>query len=561
MSGPNVSSRRLPACGFVLDGVECLEVGPHRCEPRADRVVRFFVECLVHTKSQWARKPFVPTVWQEQDILRPLFGDVVWDPDRKIYVRQFRLAWVELARKQGKSELMAGVALYLLLADGEESAEIYGCAKDTKQARKVWDVAERMVKLSPVLNPLWKSGEITINKNEKRISYERLGGYYEVITADAAGELGHNPHGVVFDEVITQADNSLWEALRTAMGTRTQPLMVSATTAGSDPTSFAKVEHDECVRIAEDPSRAPHRFVYIRNTPADADPWDESNWVWANPALGDFLSIQALRDEALEAQNDPTKENGFRQFRLNQWVQQLTRWMPLHLWDQCGGLVVEEQLRGRACFGAFDLAATTDLGAICWVFQPAGGGPVSEESPLEVVWRAFTTEAMLPELDRHTGGQASVWHREGLLVASAGEVIDYEGDIQRVLAQDLAAFHVVDITYDPWQAAPLAQWLEKRRVTMVSAPRGFGLSETLGEVMTLVRSQAVNHGGNPVGRWNADCAEVRSNADGQIRLVKPDRFVTGKRIDLVWALVAAVDGWWRRGQKPVRTRKARGAGW
>lgn len=557
---PSGSSRSGPACGFTLDGVTCLEVGPHRCEPRADRAVSFFVECLVHTKSQWARRPFVPAAWQEQDILRPLFGDVTWDLSAELYVRRYRLAWIELARKQGKSELMAGVALYLLMADGEESAEIYGCAKDTKQARKVWDVAERMVKLSPVLNPLWKSGEITINKNEKRISYERLGGYYEVITADAAGELGHNPHGVIFDEVITQPDGSLWEALRTAMGARAQPLMVAATTAGSDPTSFAKVEHDECVRIAEDPGRAPHRFVHVRNTPQDADPWDENNWTYANPALGDFLSVQALRDEALEARNDPTKENGFRQFRLNQWVQQLTRWMPLHLWDAAAGMIVEDDLRGRPCFGGLDLAATTDLAAISWVFCPEAGGPGSEDDPVQVLWRAFTTEAMLPDLDRHTGGQAAVWAREGTLTVCEGEVIDHD-TIRDTLAVDLKQFHVVDITYDPWQAAPLAQWLEKQRVTMVSAPKGYGLSETLGELMTLVRSKALCHGGHPVARWNADCAEVRSNSDGQIRLVKPDRFVTGKRIDLIWALAAAVDGWWRRGQKPIRTRKARGAGW
>lgn len=154
---------------------------------------------------------------------------------RGSYVRRYRIAWIEVARKNGKSELLVFIALYLLVADGVEGAEIYGCAMDRGQAAKVFDVAARMVKLSPVL-----SARLVVKDHIKRIIDEQTGSYYEVVAADAAGNLGHNPHGVMFDEVLTQRDSSLWDAMRTGMGTRAQPLVVAATTAGDDPASFAR---------------------------------------------------------------------------------------------------------------------------------------------------------------------------------------------------------------------------------------------------------------------------------------------------------------------------------
>jgi phage terminase large subunit-like protein len=317
----------------VLDEITCQERGDHFCVPRADHAEKFFAEILVHTKGIYARRKFVLADWQRDDLIRPIFGKVRWDEEYGLYVRSTRIVWIELARKQGKSEMLAGIALYLLCADGEEGAEIYGAAKDRDQARKVFDVAKRMVELSPLL-----SSRLTIMAANKRIVDNKTASYYEIIAADAGGNLGHNPHGVVFDEALTQPDGELWDALRTAMGTRIQPLMIAATTPGDDPTSWCGTMHDTMAKNAEDPRREPHVLPYLRNTPDDADPFDEANWAWANPALGQFLSLQALRDEATEAKNDPLKENSFRQYRLAQWVRQSFRWMPMHQWDSLSGL-------------------------------------------------------------------------------------------------------------------------------------------------------------------------------------------------------------------------------
>ncbi|MCA1845116.1 MAG: terminase large subunit [Actinobacteria bacterium] len=514
-------------CGYSFDGPPCTHKGAHYCKPRADRVVAFFTELLVHTKGQWARQRFDLASWQEHEIVRPLFGEVIWSQEWSCYIRRYRIAWIELARKNGKSELAAGICLYLTVGDDEEGAEVYGAAKDTKQARKVWEPAERMRTLSA---PLAK--RLGVNKNEKRIYDIKTASYYEVITSDAAGELGHNPHGFVIDEVLAQPNGDLWTAMRTAMGTRRQPLMLALTTATDDPSSFCAVQHSEMVRIAEDPARAPHVFVYCRNTPRDADPWDEANWAYANPALGSFLAASSLRDEALEARNDPSKENSFRQFRLNQHVQQVTRWMPLHLWDASAGMVVPEDLAGRSCFGGLDLASTTDLAAWVLLFPDDAGG-------IDVLWRFWSPEAQLPHLDRHTGGQASVWARQGLLSLTEGDWISYD-DIHAQIRRDKDAFRIVRVGYDPHEATATSQYMQGLGLDVAPVPQGFALSEPLKELMRLVKASRFRHGGNPVARWHADSVEVKRSDEDHIKIVKPDRASSGKRIDGLAAAATAL---------------------
>jgi hypothetical protein len=177
-----------PECRYTLDGVVCTESGTHFCVPRANHAQAFFEEVLVHTKGRFARRKFVLAGWQRDDIVRPLFGEVRWDDELDCYVRLYRIAWVELARKNGKSELLAGVALYLLVADGEEGAEIYGAAMDRDQARKVFDVAMRMVQLSPVL-----SSVVTIKAHEKRLIYEKTGQLLRGYCGGCGREPGSQP--------------------------------------------------------------------------------------------------------------------------------------------------------------------------------------------------------------------------------------------------------------------------------------------------------------------------------------------------------------------------------
>lgn len=557
--------RRGSTCGYTFDEVTCAKRGAHYCAPRADRVVAFFSELLVHVKGPYARRAFVPEDWQEHEILRPLFGEVVWSHEWDRYVRRYRVAGIVLARKNGKSELVSGIALYLLVGDDEEAAEIYGAAKDTKQAGKVFEPAVRMTKLSTTLRK-----RLVHNKPAQRVIDETTASYYEVITADPLGELGHNPHGFVLDEVLSQPDGSLWETMRTAAGARAQPLMVCITTETSDSYSFGAAMIDEAEKVAEDPARAPHVFVYLRKTPrtkeelrrlrrrhrghpdlpVSLDVWDERNWLWANPALDGFLSRQALREEALEARNEPRKENGFRQFRLNQRVAQTTRYIPMGLWDACVGEVLPDpewivpKLEGQRCWGGLDLSSKLDLTAWCLLF-PDGW----------LIWRFWAPEAVVEVLDAHTDGQFSQWADAGWVTLTDGDVIDYER-VYADITTDADRYQIVEVTYDRWCGEPVRQAVaERARLTEMveSATTYERMTGPMKEVLARLKKRELRHGGNPVARWMADNLQAKSPRDDpdRIRPVKPDRGATGARIDGMPALFMALDSEMRGG--PARS--------
>jgi phage terminase large subunit-like protein len=349
---------------------------------------------------------------------------------------------------------------------------------------------------------------------------------------------------VIFDEVIAQPDGQLWDALRTAMGARTQPLMVALTTAGNDPSGFAAAMHTEMTKIDGDPARAAHVFVFMRNLPVDADPWTEANWYAPNPALGDFLSVEALRQEAEEAQKNPRQENSFRQFRLNQWVQQTTRWLPLHEWDACIGEVLPDpewivpRLTGRRCFGGLDLAAKVDLTALTWWF------PATEILPGWAIWRFWIPEAALAQIDRATGGQARVWARDGWITVTPGDVVDYE-TIYADITEDAGRFAVAGFAYDEWSGEPVRQEIESRTGLELHPVKGTFIRMTppMKEFERLVRAREINHGGNPVARFCVDNIEVRRNRHDpeQIAPQRPDRQQSGKRIDGAVSLTLALE--------------------
>lgn len=518
-----------PPCGHTFRGVTCAEQGAHYCAPRAERPVRFCAELLLHTAGPYARQPFVLAPWQEHEIIRPLFGEVVWSTDWSRYVRRYRVAYIVLARKNGKSSLAAAIVLFLLVGDDEESAQIFGAARDVKQAGMVYQPVRRMMQLSPKLRARLKE-----NKNARRIFDEQTGSHYEIITSDALGELGHNPHGFVLDEVLSQRDRSMWDAMRTAAGARAQPLLLAITTETNQPVSFGADLIDEAERIEDDPRRAEHIFAWVRKTPDGVDPWDEAQWYHANPALGTFKSLTEMRAQALEARNEPAAENAFRQLQLNQRMSQETRWLPLRLWDAAAGLVVPEQLVGRTCYAGLDLASTTDLAA--WVLRfPADG-----DLPPAVLWRFWTPEAQLPALDKMTAGAASLWAREGLLHATEGDWIDYAGAIHPAIAADHGRYRIVKVGYDQHQATATAQYMQSIGLDVVPVTQGFGLSGALQEIMRLVKAGQLTHGGHPVARWNVDGAEIRRDDRDYIKIVKPDRANSGKRIDGIAALANAV---------------------
>ncbi|MEU0584575.1 terminase TerL endonuclease subunit [Streptomyces sp. NPDC006132] len=557
------NNRRGGVCGYTLDGKTCGKRGAHYCEPRADKVVKFFAELLIHPAGALANTRFELAHWQEHEIIRPLFGEVIWSEQWGRYVRRYSRATIVMSRKNGKSALLSGIALYMLVGDGEESAEVYGAAANTRQAGKVFEPAVKMMRKSPILAKRLKH-----IRNARRLVDEKTGSHYEVIPSDADNELGHSPHCFILDEVLSQPDDSLWKAMVTGAGARTQPLMLAITTETSDHASFGADFIDEADRVMEDPARAPHHFVFVRKTPrtpddlerlqrlfpgrpdlpVSTDPWDEANWYWSNPALGTFLSIDALRQDAIEARKDRSKENGFLQFRLNIRVSQVTRWIPMDLWNARVGEVaptpdwIRGRLVGQRCWGGLDLSSKLDLTALAWLF-PGG----------EAIWRFWIPESVVPHLDDHTNGRFGQWVDDGWITATDGDTIDYERIYDDIDA-DHKAFRIVDITYDKWSGEPVRQAIVNRtRLKMVESDTTYlRMTPPMSELMRRLKADELTHFGNPVARWMADTVEKKSPRDDPDRLrpVKPDRDKTGKRIDGIPALLFALDGALRGMPKP-----------
>lgn len=517
--------RSLPICNQAFDAVLCRHRGEHLCEPRAAKVKAFFSELLVHTKADWARKPFIPSEWEYVEVLRPLFGQVVWDPERKRYVRRYRELYLYIARKNGKSELLAGITLYLLVADGEEGAEIYGLALDRDQAAQVYRVASRMVELSPQL-----SKRLQIVNYARRIVDSKTASFYAVTAGDALGSLGGNPHGAYIDELLTQPSRDLYDVLKSGWGVRAQPMLLMATTAENDPNGFAASEREWSERVLEDPSLDPRRLVVMYRTDPDEDWTDPDVWRKANPALGDFLDIRVLEDECHKAIENPTAERAFRQYRLNQPAQQTGRAIKLPSWDRSAGRVpwssMLDAMTGERVFCGLDLASTSDLASYCLVL------PV--EDSYMALWRHFAPEALIGPLDRRTGAQASVWAAQGALTLTEGDVIDY-GAIIEALESDRDRLEIVEIAFDPWGATQLSQTLQDRGWPLVQFRQGFAsLAAPTAEFLRLVSAGHFHHGGNPVARWEAANLITRTDPAGNL---KPDK---GKSMDKIDGIVAAI---------------------
>lgn len=519
--------RSLPICNRVFDGKTCKKRGEHLCESRAAHVKAFFVELLVHTKGDWAHQPFIPTRWQETRVLRPLFGQVVWDPDRKRYVRRYRELYLFIARKNGKTELLAGITLYLLVGDGEESAEIYGLALDRDQASQVYRVCSRMVELSPSL-----SKRLQQVKYARRIVDPKTASFFAVTAGDALGSLGGNPHGAYIDELLTQPSRDLYDVLKTGWGARAQPMLCMATTAENDPNGFAASERAWSERVVEDPSLDPRRLVVFYSTDPEEDWTSPAVWRKANPALGDFLDIKVLEDECNKAVANPAAERAFRQYRLNQPAQATGRAIKLPQWDRSAGSIawldVLDAMTGEPCFAGLDLASTSDLASYALVLAVADG--------FVCHWRHFAPSASLSGLDRRTGGQATVWVAQGALTLTVGDVIDY-GAIIEALEQDRERVEIAEIAFDPWGATQLSQTLQDRGWPLVSFRQGFAsMAAPTAEFLRLVAAGSFHHGGNPVARWEAANLITRTDPAGNL---KPDK---AKSMDKIDGIVAAIMG-------------------
>ena len=499
-----------------------MEKTSHYDTDAADYAV-MFIESLCHTKGTWARKPFELIDWQEQ-IIRDIFG--VLKPNG---YRQFNTAYIEIPKKQGKSELAAAVALLLTCGDGEERAEVYGCAADRQQASIVFNVAADMVRMCPAL-----SKRVKILDSQKRLIYQPTGSIYQVLSTDVGNKHGFNTHGVVFDELHTQPNRKLFDVMTKGSGdARMQPLYFLITTAGNDTKSICYEIHQKAKDIIER-RKIDHTFYPVIYGAEESDDWtDPKVWKKANPSLGITVGIEKVKDACESAKQNPGEENSFRQLRLNQWVKQAVRWMPMDKWDKCEFSVSEDDLEGRVCYGGLDLSSTTDITAFVLVFPPE-----DENDKYSILPYFWIPEDNLDLRVRRDHVPYDVWERQGFLQTTEGNVVHY-GYIEKFIESLGERFNIREIAFDRWGAVQMVQNLEGMGFTVVPFGQGFkDMSPPTKELMKLVLEQKIAHGGHPVLRWMMDNIFIRTDPAGNI---KPDKEKSTEKIDGAVATIMALD--------------------
>lgn len=487
-------------------------------EAAAQRVVDFFENYLKHIKGKWAGSKFELMPWQRDDIIRPLFGWMRADGTRK-----YRTAYIEVSRKNGKSSLCAGLALYLLLADGEQGGEVYSVAVDRGQAAIVFETAKQMLLASPRLAEkaqVYKRSIVVLGTASK----------YEVLSADVPSKHGLNASGIIFDELHAQPNRELWDTLTTSTGAREQPLVIAITTAGYDRNSICWEQHEYARRVQAGVIDDPSFFSYVAAA-EETDDWrSPKTWKKANPSLGITISKEYLETEAKRAMEVPAYQNTFRRLHLNQWTQQESRALDIAAWDASAGMVIPELLKGKACFGGLDLASTTDIAALVLAFPGEDGYEV-----LPFFW--IPAENMR-ERELRDRVPYAAWARQGVITLTPGNVIDYSAIRQKINALG-TVYNIREIGHDPWNATQVALELAGDGFRMIPIRQGFqSLSPATKELLRLVMAQKLIHGGNPVLRWMADNLAVKQSPEGNMR---PDKDKSMAKIDGIVALIMAID--------------------
>jgi phage terminase large subunit-like protein len=497
---------------------------------KVDTVLRA-LGLLRHTQGQWAGTPLRPAPWQVAYVLAPVFGWVRWDEDAATYVRVVRDLYVDVPRKNGKSTLAGGIAIYMCCADGEPGAQVVTAATSERQAGFVFGPIKLLAAKSPALRP-------HVHTTTKRIIHRASASYIEVVAAVGDAQHGANIHCSVADELHLHKTPDLVEALETGTGSRRQPLSVKITTAdnGKPGTIYARKRHyieQLARRVLTDHST----YGVVWAARESDDPHAEATWVRANPGYGVSPTRSYMQDASNRAKQSPADLSAFQRLHLGIRTKQQTRFITLNSWDRNGLVPVEvDALKGRQCYGGLDLASTSDLLALCWMF------PDDTRGGYDVLWRLWTPDANLAALDRRTAGEATVWVRDGLLTLTPGDVADYDY-VRAQVNSDRETFSVASLGYDPWNATQLTNDLASDDCPLVKVRQGLmTLSPPLKELQRLVLAGTeerplLRHGGNPAVRWMVDNLAVHTDPAGN---VKPDKATSADKIDAVSALVIAM---------------------
>jgi phage terminase large subunit-like protein len=487
--------------------------------------------------------PFLLRPWQAF-IVGALFG---WYTSGG--TRRFRTAYVETGKGSGKTPLAAGIALYLLIADGERGAQVFAAAVTRDQAKLAFTDAERMVQASPALREI-------LDQKVNNLAVLETGSFFRPISSEKRGLDGKRVHGAIIDELHEHASDIVVNKMRAGTKGRRSALIFEITNSGYDRHSVCWQHHEYSRSVLEGTQDNDTWFAFVCHLD-DGDDWQTEgpHWLKANPNLGVSLPWQYLRDQVREAIGMPSKQNIVRRLNFCEWTEQAERWIEPVAWDASAGELrvpprtLETLLEGRACYGGLDLSTTTDLSALVLLF-------LADDGVVDVLPYFWLPEDNLKRRVEKDRVPYDVWAREGLLLLTPGNVIDYEKIRDHVLLCQ-ERFDMRELGYDPWNGQTLISWLEAAGVICFKVPqRVTTLTNPTKELEKRMLERRFRHHGHPILRWNALNAATESDAAGNIMLSKRRSM---ERIDGLAASVNALDcltrnagddsggDWWERG--------------
>lgn len=485
----------------------------------AERVRKFCRTILRHCKQPWTGKPCDPLPWQWDQIIAPLYG---WK--RANGTRRFRRFACALPKKNGKSSLLAWLALYHLVADGERGAEVYTAANDKKQAAIIWRYAAEMVQVSESL-----TGILRCVRSEKSIYDDETSSQFTALSSDVANKEGYNASAVFFDELHSQPNWDLWNVLRYAGISRRQPLLGWISTAGFDKDSICYEQWQAAKDVQESKTIDTELLACIYETREDADWKSPVVWKAANPSYGVTMDADSFAMDCKEAAGSAVKENAFKRYRLNMWTAGETKWISEEDWRNCHVPFDENALAGQPCVVGLDLATTTDIVALVLNFK-------TEDEVYKLIPRFWVPRDTM--LKRETGNKTRIskWAKQYITVTE-GNVIDY--NVIRNEINDLAdMYKITEIAIDAWNHSQITTDLQGDGFKVTPVRTGFiSISPATKEFERLVLCGQIAHNSNPVMNWMVNNCIVETDASGNL---KPSKVKSAEKIDGVVAAILSL---------------------
>lgn len=488
------------------------------CEESARRALTLF-SFLKHSKGAWSGNTIELEGWQSF-IIACVFGWKYQDTDK----RRFRTVYEEVARKNGKTTKLAGIGLYGLTKDNEGGPEIYAAATKREQSKILYEEASRMVKQS---QPLRRRLDIQQNKILNPSNF----GKFEPLSADGNTMDGLNPHIALVDELHAHKTPEIWDVLKSAFGSRSQPLLWAITTAGFNKNGICYEIRDYAVKvlsgIIDDDS-----FFGIIYTLDDEDDWEnESNWIKANPNLGISVNLEYLQEQARQAKVMPTAKINFFTKHLNRWVTGATAWCNTDLWKLCGQDYKPDEIEDPVeVYLGLDLASVSDIASI-------GGIAVMPDGS----WKTFGKHYLPAEAVnlgiRKTTIPFNQWEEEGWLTLTYGNVIDYNWIKQDILDL-MEKWPVKEIAFDRWNSSQLVNDLMDYNAPMVAFGMGYSsMNAPMKELERRYLAGEIQHPNDPVLNWAMSNVVADQDPAGNI---KPAKNKSSEKIDPAVALIMAV---------------------